>query len=115
MISLCRDRGYKKVCPFDRQKKPRQDYSDETRTAQHPPPPPSISISQEPQKLANFVLPADLRTFENSDFSFESNMSEFIPVPEVSCFNNVEHWVPLKLKQKKKNSGWSIYLTSLLS
>ena len=55
---------------------------EETGDQEQPSKPPSFS--QEPQEITNFGLPADLGNFENSDFSLESNISDFIPVPEVS-------------------------------
>ena len=69
---------------------------EETRDQEQPCKPPSFS--QESQEIANFGLPADLDNFENSDFSLESNMSDFIFVPELSCSDNVIHCIPLKLK-----------------
>ena len=99
MISPSRGRGFRKPPPAQRQKKPRQNdlvnIMEETRDEGQP------SFSQEPQEIRpTFGLPEDLGNFENSDFSLESNMSDFIPVPEVSCFDNVGQCIPLKLKQK---------------
>ena len=105
MLSPSRGRGFKKPHPPQRQKKSRQNDTEETRDQEKPSKPPSFS--QEPQEITNFGLPADFGNFENSDFSLESNMSDFIPVPEVSCFDNVGYCVPLKLKQNIW--GWSIY------
>lgn len=34
--------------------------------------------------------------FESSNFSLDLNLSDFTPVPEVSCFDNVGQHVPLK-------------------
>ena len=99
MISPSRGRGFRKPPPAQRQKKPRQNdlvnIMEETRDEGQP------SFSQEPQEIRpTFGLPEDLGNFENSDFSLESNMSDFIPVPEVSCFDNVGQCIPLKLKQQ---------------
>ena len=88
----------KKPHPPQRQKKPRQNDTEETRDQEKPSKP--SSFLQEPQEITNFGLPADLGNFENSDFSLELKMSDFIPVPEVSFFDNVGHCIPLKLKQK---------------
>ena len=84
MLSPSRGRGFKKPHPPQRQKKPRQNDTEETRDQEKPSKP--SSFLQEPQEITNFGLPADLGNFENSDFSLELKMSDFIPVPEVSFF-----------------------------
>lgn len=47
----------------------------------------------------DFRLPT-MGNFENSSFSLNFNLSDFTPVPEVSCFDIVGQHVPIKLKQK---------------
>lgn len=102
MISLARGRGQKKPRHLQRQKKPgytepqaEASHQDAPLPQQQPPP----DVSDHESGTEDFGLP-NVGNFENLSFSLDFNLSDFTPVPEVSCFDNVGHHVPLKLKQK---------------
>lgn len=102
MISPARGRGYKKPRHLQRQKKPgytepqaEASHQDAPLPQQQPPP----DVSDHESGTEDFGLP-NMGNFENSSFSLDFNLSDFTPVPEISCFDNVGQHVPLKLKQK---------------
>lgn len=97
MVSPAKGRGYKKPRHHPRQKRtviPRfqaeASHNDASLPQQQSP-----SDSDHESGTEDFGLP-NIGNSESSNFSLDLNLSDFTPVPEVSCLDNVGQHVPLK-------------------
>lgn len=107
MISPARGRGQKKPRHLQRQSK--LGYTEpQTEAIQHDAPLPQ----QHPSDASDHESGTDDFGLPNMG-KFENNLSDFTPVPEISCFDNVGQHVPSKLKQKIRE-GQFIDLSLLL-